>query len=1080
MFKKRLTMQISTNLRRIALFFLSMVLSSSIIFAQEKTITGKVTAEGEGPLPGVNVTVQGTTTGAITDLNGGYSIKVPGTASVLLFSSVGYTSKQVVVGTQNVIDMILESDVTALSEVVVTGYTSQRRKDLTGSVGTVESSKLTAVPTTNVSNALQGRSSGLTVTGNGQPGSTASVRIRGFSSLQNNDPLYVVDGVPTQSISSMNPGDVESISVLKDAGAASIYGSRASNGVIIVTTKKGGKGVKVTYSGYVGISDPGKGPTNLLNSQEYANLQWLVYKNDKTAAYTAEGVAVNHAIYGFIGNDSPTMPTWAANTNWYKEMTRTAMKQNHDISLSGGNDNSKFFAAIGVNKDEGIVLYSFEDKYSARFNSEFNFLNNRVKVGENFSFNYVQNNTVTNLGEASPIQMGSYRSQPIIPVVITEPITGISHSFVPGEWGGTGIANSLGQASNEVAVLTRDKDDKYWNINLLGSAFADVKIMQGLNFRSTIGGTWFNDYRTDYTYATYENSENTATPTYREDASYTMQWTWSNTLTFDKTFGQHKILVVAGYESNKYDLHRDFHAIASGYFTDDPNYRTITNGSKITEAQSNYRTPTTLLSQFARADYSFKDRYMLSATVRRDGSSKFGADNRYGVFPSFSGAWRISDEPFFKGISFINDLKLRGSWGMMGNQLAVDAANQYYTYGGEQNTSYYDINGTYTSSVQGFRPTRIGNPDAKWETNITTDFGFETTVLNNKIGFKFDVYNKHTKDLLYNPELPGTSGAATQPYINIASMTNKGFDVELSFKDKWGDFGFDGSAVISHYKNNIEKIADGVDFFDEDGGSRIGSFNRNMVGHPMSAFYGYKVIGLFQEDEFHDVTKTGVTSTVQNDDVPIQDGAEAGFFKYQDTKSDDGKITSEDRVFIGDPNPKFTYGINLAFTYKNFDLTAFLQGSQGNDVYNYNKWWTDFWPSFQGQKSEDLLYNSWTSTNTTATVPKASNKSNFSTNTQSTSYYIEDGSYLRMKNLQLGYTIPESLVSKISVKSLRVYLQVVNAFTITKYTGLDPEIDTQDSQVSGNAYVRNDRIRGVDYGNYPTVRQYIFGLNVSF
>jgi TonB-dependent starch-binding outer membrane protein SusC len=1057
MFKKRLTMQISTNLRRIALFFLSMVLSSSLIFAQEKTITGKVTAEGEGPLPGVNVTVQGTTIGAITDLNGGYSIKVPSTASVLVFSSIGYTTKQVVVGTQNVVDMVLQSDVTALSEVVVTGYTSQRRKDLTGSVGTVESAKLTAVPVTNVSNALQGRSSGVTVIGNGQPGSEASVRIRGFSSFENNDPLYVVDGVPTQNISSMNPNDVESISVLKDAGAASIYGSRASNGVIIVTTKKGGKGTKVTYSMYAGFSDPGKGPTNLLNTQEYANLQWLVYKNDATPQYTTEGVPVNHPIYGFIGNATPTLPGWAANTNWYKAMTKTAMKQNHDISLSGGNENAKFFAAIGVNKDNGIIMTSFEDKYSARFNSEFNFLNNHVKFGENFSFTYRQNHLVTNLGEGSPIQMGSYRSQPIIPVVITEPITGISHSYVPGEWGGSGIANSLGQAANEVAALTRDKDDKYFNINLIGSAFVDVKIMQGLNFKSTLGGTWFNDYGTNYSFATYESSENSLTPSYNENSSYNMQWTWTNTITFDKTFGQHKILLVAGYESNEYNLGRGLSATAAGYFTDDPNYRTLTNGAKITGASSYFNTPTTLLSQFARADYSFMDRYMLSATIRRDGSSKFGAANRYGVFPSFSAGWRISDEPFFKGVSFINDLKLRGSWGQMGNQLAVDPANQFYAYGGDPGSSYYDINGAFTGSVQGFRPTRIGNPDAKWETNITTDFGFETTVLNNKVGFKLDWYQKKTKDLLYPQERPGTSGAANVPYINIAAMTNTGVDMELSYKDKFGDLGFDGSVILTTVKNTIDKIAEGVNFFDYSGGSRIGSFNRNMVGHSMSEFFGYKVIGLFQ-------------SAAEVAASPTQDGAEAGFFKYQDTNGD-GTITSADRVFLGSPLPKFTYGINLAFNYKNFDLTAFLQGSEGNKIFNWNTWWIDFWPSFQGQKSTELLYKSWTPDRTNTNVPKASNKSNFSTNTQSTSYYIEDGSYLRMKNIQLGYTIPESLLSKISIKSLRVYVQVVNAFTITKYTGLDPEIDTQ----SGN-----DRIRGVDYGNYPLVRQYLVGLNLAF
>jgi TonB-linked SusC/RagA family outer membrane protein len=1051
MFKKRLTMQISTSVRRIALFFLSMVLSSGIIFAQEKTITGKVTGQGEGALAGVNVTVQGTTIGAITDLNGSYSIKVPGTAAVLVFSSIGYSTKQIAVGTQNVIDMVLLSDVTALSEVVVTGYTTQRRKDLTGSVGTVASQELTAVPVPNVSNALQGRSSGVSVIGNGQPGSAASVRIRGFSSFQANDPLYVVDGVPTTDISSLNPSNVESISVLKDAGAASIYGSRASNGVIIVTTKKGQKGTQVGYSMYAGISDPGKGPTNLCNTQQYADLQWLIYKND--------GVTTNDAIYGPSTNPTPTLPSWAANTNWYKAMTHTAYKQNHDLTLSGGSDNAKFFAAIGVNDENGIIIYNYSKKYTARFNSEFSFLNNHVKIGESFALEYGSTNTVANLNESSPFQQGSYRSQPIIPVVIPagETIPASGHLYQPGDWGGTGISTGLGQAQNEVAALTRAKDNVNWNINLIGSAYADVKILQGLNFRSTLGGTWSDYYYSNYTYATYEGSENVATPNLNQGAGYNRDWTWTNQLTLDKTFGQHKILVVAGYESNDLGVGADLNATASGYFTNDVNYRTLTNGATKSGMGSNLYTATTLLSQFARADYSFMDRYMLSATVRRDGSSKFGSSNRYGIFPSFSAGWRISDEPFFKGISFINDLKLRGSYGQMGNQLAVDPQNQFSSYGGDPSTSYYAIDGGTSSAAQGFHPVRIGNPNAKWETNITTDIGFETSFLNSKFSIKADWYQKKTKDLLYNPTLPGTAGEATAPYINIAAMTNTGLDLELGFKDKWGDLGFDGSVIATTYKNTIDKIAEGINYFDANGGSRIGAFNRNMVGHSMSEFFGYKVIGLFQ-------------SAAEVASSPTQDGAAPGLFKYLDANND-GKIDASDRVFIGNPLPKFTYGVNLAFSYKNFDLTAFIQGSYGNDIFDWNSWWIDFWPSFAGQKSTDLLYKSWSPTNTNTTIPKATSLSNFSTNTQSNSYYIEDGSYARLKNLQLGYTLPSSLMSKINVKALRVYVQAVNLLTITKYSGLDPEIDTQGG---------NDQIRGVDYGNYPAVKQYIIGLNLTF
>ena len=1039
-------MQITTRVRRIALFLLSMVLSAGFVYAQEKTITGTVTAEGEGPVPGVNVTVQGTTIGAITGLDGTYTLKVPGPASVLVFSSVGYLTQQATVGTQTVINVVIESDVRALSEVIVTGYSSQRKRDLTGSVGVVETASLKAVPTGNVTNQLQGRTSGVTVIGSGEPGETSRIRIRGFSSFENNDPLYIVDGIPTTGISDLNPNDVESISVLKDAGAASVYGSRASNGVIVITTKKGGNGIKVTYDMYTGTQLAGGGPTkDLLSTQEYANLQWLVYKND--------GTTETHPIYGPSSNASPALPSWAANTDWYDVITDNAGIQNHDVTLSGGNDNAKFFAGVGVFKQNGIIKTTDNSKYTARFNSEFKILDGRVKVGENVSMRFGSAHGVDNNAEGSPIQMGPYRSQPIVPAIITTPITGTAHNFIPGEYGGTGIIARLGNASNALANLERGKDNLNHNINMIGSAFVDVMIMKGLNFRSTLGGTWYNGYYANYGMFTYENAENTATSSMNEGAYYGANWTWTNAVTFDKTFGDHKVAAVAGYESNKINMGRDVSGSRAGYFSDALDYRVLNNGSTITGANSSSSTPTSLVSMFVKADYGFKSKYLLSATVRRDGSSVFGADNRFGIFPSFSGAWRIGDEAFFDGLAWLTDLKIRGSWGTMGNQLAVSPANAFFLFGGNAETSFYDITGTGTSSAQGFRPTRIGNPLAKWETNVTTDIGFEAQMFDSKFGIVFDWYSKQTEDLLFNPELPGTAGSASAPYVNVASMSNKGIDFELTYKNTFGDLGFNASAVLTTVNNEITKIAEGVPFFDS-GGSRIGGYNRNMVGHPMSAFYGYEVIGLFQD-------AAEVTSS------PTQDGAEPGFFKYANNDASDNVITPKDRTFIGDPNPDFTYGLNLAFTYKNFDLSTFIYGSQGNDIFNNNKWWVDFWPSFQGQKSQDLLYNSWTPTNTGATVPKASNKSNFSTNTVSSSYYLEDGSFTRMKNLQLGYTLPESVLSRIKVKSLRVYVQGINLFTLTKYSGLDPEIGGGDTAF------------GVDAGNYPNVKQFIFGLNIT-
>lgn len=1037
-------MQITTIVRRSALIFLSMVFSMGIVFAQQRTITGKVTAEGEGPVPGVTVVVQGTTVGTLTDVSGAYSIKVQGPSSVLVFSFVGYQSRQVTVDSQSSIDVVLVADVVAVSEIVVTGYSSQRKRDITGAVGIVETTALKAVPTGNITNQLQGRTSGVTVVGSGQPGQTSRLRIRGFSSFENNDPLYIVDGVPTQNIGSINPNDVESISVLKDAGAASIYGSRASNGVIVITTKKGGSGVKVTYDMYMGSQLAGGGPTkDLLNTKEYANLQWLVYKND--------GTKETHPIYGPSSNASPTLPAWAADTDWYKTITNNASMSNHDVTLSGGNDNAKFFAGVGAFVQNGIIKYTDSKKYTARFNSEFKVLDGRITIGENVALNYGTNHGVANLGEGSPIQMGPYRSQPIVPAIITKPITGTSRNFIVGEYGGTGIISRLGNATNALANLERAYDNNNYNLSVIASAFVDVKLMEGLNFRSRIGGTFFNGAYYSFNNSTYENAENNATPGMTEGANYGGNWTWANTVNYNKTFGDHKISAIAGYESNRINLYRELSGSRAGYFSDAIDYRTLSNGQTITAANSFASTPITLVSQFAKADYSFRDKYLLSATIRRDGSSVFSEEQRYGIFPSFSAGWRIKDESFLKDVTWLTDLKLRGSWGTMGNQLSVNPANAYSLFGGEQNNSYYDINGTGNSSAQGFRKNRIGNPDAKWETNVTTDIGFEATI-NSKIGIVFDWYSKQTEDLLFNPELPGTAGAASQPYVNIASMSNKGMDIELTYKNTFGDLGFNGSVVVTTVNNEITKIADGVDFFDW-GGSRIGSYNRNMVGHPMSAFYGYKVVGLFKD-------AAEVTGAAK------QDGAEPGFFRYADINNDK-VIDPKDRTFIGNPNPDFTYGLNLAFTYKNFDVSTFLYGSQGNDILNNNKWWVDFWPSFQGQKSQDLLYRSWTPSNTGASVPKASNKSNFSTNTVSSSYYLEDGSFLRMKNLQVGYTLPASTLSKVYLKSVRVYVQAVNLFTITKYSGLDPEIGG------------GDRAFGVDAGNYPNVKQFIIGLNLT-
>jgi len=1027
------------------------ILATSSAYAQRQisgTVTDGVTGE---PLIGASVLIQGTSTGSITDVDGSFTVEASD-GNVLVVSYTGYNPQELTVQSGvSTYNVELEAGL-VIDEVVVTGYTAQQKKDLTGAVSTVGTDELLKIPASNPTSQLQGRVSGVTVSGDGRPGQPAKVRIRGFTSLTGaNDPLYVVDGVPTQDISTLNPNDIETMTVLKDAGAASIYGSRAANGVIVVTTKSGTRaGVQVNYDMYVGVQDPGPGPDNLLNTQQYADLQWLVYQNDGTDEV--------HPIYGpspAAGGASPNLPPWAANTNWWDVATRDALIMNHDLSLSGGNENAKFYAGLNYFNQEGIVIENFLKRYSARLNSEFTIANGRIKLGENFTVTGRTGNGVAGIGtEDSPITELT-RAQPIIPAIVTQEIEGVSRTFVPGEFGGTGISPRLGNSGNVLADRTRDADDRGNDIRALGSAYIDVKLIEGLSFRSTFGGTYQSGYNTNWTNATYESAENIATPSYNENSYVNSDWVWTNTLTFDRDFGAHSILAVGGYEAVKYGISRSVSATRAGYFSDAFNFRTVSNGATIQAANSGFGTPTSLVSYFLRADYSFNDTYYLSGTIRRDGSSRFGPDVRYGTFPSISAGLRVSE---FIGVSdFLSDLKLRGGYGTMGNQLPVSPSNQFSLFGGGTGDSFYDLGGTGTSSLQGFRPTRIGNVDTQWETQITTNIGFDAALFNSALQVSFDWYNKKSQDLLVVVPLPGVYGAAAAPSLNIGDMRNSGIDLQLDYRTRiTNDLSFNATFTFTTYENEILKYAENIDFFDSTPPStRIGAFTRNQVGRSLGEFFGYNVTGLFQ-------------SQSEVDGAPIQDGAEPGFFRYENIDGDDA-ITPDDRTFIGNPNPDFTYGLNLGFDFKGFDLSAFFTGSQGNDIFNYNRWWIDFWPSFQGQKSTDLLNNSWTPERTDAMTPKASNKSNFSTNTQSVSYYIEDGSFFRLRTLQLGYSLPANVIGNVGFSRARVYLQGTNLFTLTDYSGLDPDLNTG-----------ADTAFGVDLGNYPLVKQFLVGINLGF
>jgi len=1034
-------------------------------FAQ-KTISGKVLGPGGTPISGATVAVKGSSVATSTAADGSFTISAPDNG-VLVISYIGYDVVEVPVANRTSFNIDLRERTSTLNEVVVTGYTSQAKKDITGSVAVVNANDLKSQPAANAEAQLQGRASGVTVVTDGRPGVGASVRIRGFASFGDNAPLYVIDGVPTGGLGGLNPNDIESMQVLKDAASASVYGSRASNGVIIVTTKRGRQGsAKVSYNMYYGQQDPGKG-FDLLNTREYADLVWKAYNNagqtPPSAQYgsgstpvipyyilpggRAQG-AVDESTYNLNMNDinGSTLIVRAnqEGTNWYDVITRTAPITNHNLSVSGGADRSRYLMSFDYFDQKSIMVFSYFKRYTFRVNTEFNVKKN-IRIGENIQISSQEDNTTGNNGEGTELGF-AYRNQPIIPVY-----------DIAGNFAGSRGPN-LGNSGNPYAVRSRAKDNQFQSMGIFGNLYAEVDFLDHFTARTSIGGQLSYNNSFNFGFKTYENAENNTTNQYTEAFNRFRQWIWTNTLQYKNIFAEkHDLTALIGTEALE-EWGRGINATRVSYFIEDLNFRSLNNGGAAGQrANGSPGTPAALYSLFGQANYVYDDKYLASFTVRRDGSSRFGPNNPYGVFPAFSLGWRISQEAFMQDVKWITDLKLRGSWGQMGNQ-RIGAANAYDAYVAGPGSSNYDINGSSNSTVQGFQRSFIGNPDGKWETNTTTNIGFDATLFGGKTELILEWYNKSTSDLLFRLQGFSTQGAAAgnPAFYNVANMKNTGIDLMLTQRNLLGSkskFGLDATLTFTTYKNTIESIAEGLDFYDTRG-SRIGNWVRNAAGHELSSFFGYKVAGLFQDAA--DVSRSAT-----------QDGAAPGRFKFVDLNGD-GAITPADRTFLGSPNPDFTYGLQLNAHYGGFDLGMFFYGVQGRDAMNYVKWWTDFFPSFQGNKSKDLLYNSWSPTNLGAKVPIAENTSNFSTNTQVSDYYLEDASYLRLRNLTLGYTLPSSLTNKAKIDKLRIYFQATNLFTITDYSGLDPEI------------IGGDDGYGVDEGIFPTVKQFLFGINLNF
>ncbi len=1054
----RLTVHVCT-----ALLFLFL---SSSLHAQKK-VTGTVTnSKDKQPVAFATVTVKGTNVATVTTTTGSFAITVPASKTKLVISSVGFDDVEVDVASQTDVAVSLKEKSSSLDEIVVTGYTAQKKKEITGSVSVVNVKDLRQTPVGTGEEALQGRASGVTVISSGQPGAASDIRIRGITGFGNNSPLVVIDGV-RGSLHDINVADIESVQVLKDAAAA-IYGVAGSNGVIIITTKKGKTGkAKVSYDGYYGVTTRGPG-YDMASTQQQADAIWQQQRNSGIANPSSKqyGNGASPVIpdyitptAGFEGDPNTDISTYnrtsnqitKANkigTNWYDVITRNAQQQNHNISISSGSDKSSYFFSMGYLDQQGIAQFQGLKRYSVRANTQFN-INDKIRVGENAYIFYKTNPIFGNQSEGSPFTT-AFREDAIIPVY-----------DIAGNFAGT-KSQDLGNARNPYADIYRTKDNKQNNWDITGNVFGEVDFLKHFTARTTFGGTIDNNYSYNFNYVGYENAEgNSGANSFSEGAGYSTNWTYTNTVAYTNSFGKHNVKALVGTEA-VYSYYRFLGGTRSNYFSENPNFWQLNTGSPTGQSNSGSAGQSSLWSQFARLEYGFSGKYLINASLRRDAASVFAEDVRTGYFPAVSGAWRISQENFMKDVSFINDLKLRYSWGKLGSTSNVNPTNPFNLYGQRAGRSFYDLTGSSNNPSSGFFRSNIGNPTTTWEGDIISNIGFDATLLKNKLDVTIDYYKKKVSGLLFTAS--GTqydlifTGDASLPKVNIGDMQNTGIDASVTYHGTIGkDVKFDVTGLFTSYNNKIVNIP-GLPYFN---GPQIRNVivTRNEEGHPVGAFYGYEVIGIFQNAE--DVAKS---PTQQGDESP-------GVFKYKDQNAD-GVIDDKDRTYIGNPNPDFTYGLNLSFSYKSFDFSGFFFGSHGNDIFNQTKYFTDFPDFFKGGIRREVAVNSWTPDNTNTSIPKLRTTGGFSTDGVTNSYFISKGSYLRCKQMQIGYTMPAKSTAKFGIDRLRVYIQGANLFTITKYDGLDPELQSSD--------INNTVGFGIDQGNYPHTAAFLIGVNLNF
>lgn len=1020
----------------------SMDRSADPIEIPYKVITGKVVNEKGDGLPGVSVVVKGTAKGTSTNQDGVFTINAE-VGETLLFSMVGYKTFSVVVGQENEIPVTLQAEMLNMNEVIIVGYGTQRRSTLTGAISSVSGKTIAELPVASVESALQGRVAGLTVTNNGEPGTTPIVRIRGISSISfASDPLYVIDGFPTGNLSNFNSRDIESVEVLKDASAAAIYGSRATNGVILITTKKGRRDnkLRINLDSYVGTQSAWR-KIDLLNTEQY-----LRYER---ALNGAAGIGLPPRLETANFNkplwDGATQTFAQTNTDWQDAYFKSGIITQQDLSLSGGNNVSRFFASAGYFKQDGIARGVNYERGNFRLNSD-HAISKVFTFGENLFISY-SNQRYDNTGGSNRTRLVNViRSLPYLPVY--DPTTNGGYRGAENSIDASDPTNPVEDA--ELLGNARNK-----TLKLLGTTFIEVNFTPWLRFRSTFGVDYVNLFQHQFLPIYNDKGRNAPVATIRDQRNISTTTIFTEQLTFDKTFGEHHINATGVFEvqGTKSSLEN---ASGNQNSNDIEVLRGATNVSYVSTKSENF-----LQSVVGRVNYEYAGKYLLSAAIRRDGLSLWAPGKKYANFPSASVGWRIDQEQFLRNTPFISELKVRAGYGITGLN-AVAALNNDYpwqvtVFANGATYPFNNVNSTGNASYYN----ALGNADLEWEKTKQWNIGLDAGVLNNRLTLSAEYFIRKTDNLILNVPTPPSFGFNnTGVLANVASMENKGFELQAGYNKTSGEFTWNLTGNISFIRNKVLALNTETATIDQGGDQDFGGgahITRTSAGQVIQSYFGYVVAGIFQSDD--EVSK----SPTQNP------GTAAGDLKFADLDGD-GKITDNDRTFIGNYLPKFSYALNYSARYKNFDASLFLQGVNGNKIFNAARIISEGMARLFG--SGTAVLNAWTESNKNTNMPRAIS-GDPNQNVRPSTRWIEDGSYLRLKNIIIGYTVPNKVLQSVTggaISSFRLYISSQNLLTFTGYDGWDPEIGSKNTTLTN----------GIDYGQYPAARSFQFGLQVGF